>query len=218
MLCLCICVRNSARTRVCTHSFATHVCQKWGRKRHREQVDEGGARVSCVKTSWNETTCAQMMRERWGGRIRWSGNLQFISLLSAQNFRLLKYFINVSLRNKFPLPQFCSCAGLSWWKFKSLPELHSNQSVVITQHAGEMYSPLTDADFAEASVRFIKINSRRPGALFIIYNSFDPTQKGCFCVLVFNPPTPLFHTHSNTINQTQIPLSGSPPTHTHISN
>ena len=161
---------------------------------------------------YGKTLRKEMTEHRWERwrRIRWSGNLQLV-LLCRHQTSTLKYFINVFPSEINSVAPVLFVFRRSRWKAKSLPMPDQKQSTVITQRTGVMNCPLTDADFrGKVSLRFIKINWKHPGALFIIYNSFDPTQNGCFCVRVFKPP-PLFHTHSNTINQTHISLRGGFP-------
>jgi hypothetical protein len=129
-----------------------------------------------------------MMAHRWERwrRIRWSGNLKSV-LLCRHKLQLW----NISLAFACEINSVAAVLFVcrrSWWRVKWLPILDWEQSAVITQRTGVMNCPLTDVDFAEGSLRFIKMIRRRPGELFIIYNSFDPTQKGCFCVRALNPP------------------------------
>jgi hypothetical protein len=63
------------------------------------------------------------------------------------------------------------------------------QYSVMTQHTEVMNRPVTDVDFVQVSLQFMKIN-QTPSALFIIYNSSDPYRRDVLCAS-FQFPSPL---------------------------
>jgi hypothetical protein len=69
-------------------------------------------------------------------------------------------------------------------------------------HTEVMNCPVTDVDFVEGSLQFIKIN-QIPSALFIIYNSSDSYRRDVLCAS-FQFPSP---SQLKTIYQTHIPLT-----------
>jgi hypothetical protein len=134
------------------------------------------------------------MKQERRNFVKWKFEMRFA--VSVQTLTP-KYFINAFLRNKYRCSSLFTCRR----KVKSLTSLDWQQNRVITPHTGEMNCPMTDTDFAERSLRFIKIN-QPPQCVIYYLQPFWSTQKGCcFCVRVFIP-----FPHSNTIYQTHIPL------------
>lgn len=99
-----------------------------------------------------------------------------------------KYFINVFCEINSAARDMFTCRRAGW-KVRAVTVVDCEQYSVITQHTEVMNRPVTDVDFVEGSLQFIKIN-QTPSALFIIYNSSDPFWRDVLCAS-FQFPSPL---------------------------